>query len=490
MKVFATPAIAPPNPHESIADLLLERRNRDPAAAIIEVKEADGWRPVSVHEFVVSVEALAKGLMAAGIEHGDRVGIMARTSPEWTRLDYALWFIGAAGTPIYETSSPAQARWIVEDGGLKAVVCETRDHAEILASFHKGPLWVIDDAALTDLAEKGRSVSDAALATRREAVQGDDLAALIYTSGTTGRPKGVELTHLNFTTAARNAYAALSWIVEPGSRSFLFLPLAHVFARVINVIALHSPAVMAYLPDTKTLIQDLASFRPTFLLVVPRVLEKVYNAAEASTGGGLKLKLFRWAAKVAIVSSRELDSRGGFTPVRRVQHAVARRLVFRKLTKMLGGQLVYAVSGGAPLGERLGHFFRGIGLSVYEGYGLTETSAPTAVNRQRVNKIGTVGQPLPGQTVAQADDGEILCQGFHVFRGYRNDPAATAAALAGGWFHTGDVGSLDDDGYVTITGRRKELIVTASGKNVAPAILEDRLRGHPLVSQVVVVGDQ
>jgi long-chain acyl-CoA synthetase len=445
---------------------------------------------MSVHDFLGSVEALAKGLIAAGIGHGDRVGIMARTSAEWTQFDYALWFIGAAGVPIYETSSADQARWIVEDGGLAAVVCETADHAEIVRAVYQGPLWILDDAAIPALVEKGQTVSDAVLAGRREAVRGDDLAALIYTSGTTGRPKGVELTHLNFTTAARNASAALDWICHPGSRTILFLPLAHVFARVINVIALFAGSIVAYSPDTKTLIKDFSSFRPTFLLVVPRVLEKVYNAAEASTGGGVKLKLFRWAAKVAIVSSRERDSRGGFTPARRVQYAIAKQLVFRKLTKMMGGQLLYAVSGGAPLGERLGHFFRGIGLTVYEGYGLTETSAPTAVNRQKVNKIGTVGPPLPGQTVAVAEDGEILSKGFHIFRGYRNDPDATAAALADGWFHTGDIGSLDENGYLTITGRRKELIVTASGKNVVPATLEDRLRGHPLVSQVVVVGDQ
>ncbi|MDR1441343.1 MAG: AMP-dependent synthetase/ligase [Bifidobacteriaceae bacterium] len=489
MKLSSTPALIPPDPEESIADLLLERLHRDPAAPIIEVSEGGTWRPVSAHDFTAGVESIAKGLIAAGIEHGDRVGIMARTSPEWTQLDYALWFIGAVSVPIYETSSPSQAEWIIRDGALSGIVCETEAHAEVVSPAHDGRLWVLERGAWSALMESGKAVPDAVLAARREAVRGEDIATLIYTSGTTGRPKGVELTHLNFTTAARNTALALEWIVRPGSRSILFLPLAHVFARVINVIALFSPAVMAYLPDTRTLIKDLAAFRPTFLLVVPRVLEKVYNAAEASTGGGVKLKLFRWAAKVAIVSSREQDSRGGLTTVRRIQYAIAKRLVFRKLTKMMGGQLVYAVSGGAPLGERLGHFFRGIGLTIYEGYGLTETSAPTSVNRQKVNKIGTVGLPLPGQTVAIAEDGEVLSQGFHIFRGYHGNPEATAEALRDGWFHTGDIGSLDSDGYLTITGRRKELIVTAGGKNVVPAALEDRLRGHPLVSQVVVVGD-
>jgi long-chain acyl-CoA synthetase len=490
VEVSSTPAIYPGDPSESIADLLLERVARDPGAAIIEVPGPSGWAPLSAAEFADSVAALAKGFIAAGVAHGDTYGIMGRTSERWTRVDYALWSIGAAGVPIYETSSAAQAEWIVRDSGMVGAVAESAAHAAVLrASLGAEPL-VMDDGALEALVARGASVPDGVLAARRAAVRGDDLATVIYTSGTTGRPKGVELTHLNFTTAARNTSEALSFICYPGSRTLLFLPLAHVFARVINVIALFSHAVLGYSPDTKNLVADLAAFRPTFLLVVPRVLEKVYNAAEASTGGGLKLRLFRWAARIAIVSSRERDSRGGFTPSRRLQHAVARRLVYAKLMRMMGGRLTQAVSGGAPLGERLGHFFRGIGLTVYEGYGLTETSAPCAVNREgAANKMGTVGTPLPGQAVAVADDGEILAQGFHIFRGYRNDPAATAAAFADGWFKTGDVGSLDEAGRVSITARRKELIVTAAGKNVAPAVLEDRLRGHPLVSQVVVVGE-
>ncbi|MDR3359630.1 MAG: long-chain fatty acid--CoA ligase [Bifidobacteriaceae bacterium] len=489
MRVSTTPAVHPANPEESIADLLLERRDRDPDAPMIEVADGSDWRPVTAAEFTAQVEALAKGFIAAGVKHGDAVGIMGRTSLRWTLVDYALWSVGAAGVPVYETSSELQAEWIVRDSAMVAAVVETTAHAEVLRPSLKGEIHVMDDAALERLAERGAQVSDAELESRRSAVRGDDLATVIYTSGTTGRPKGVELTHLNFTTAARNATTTLWFICGPGSRGLLFLPLAHVFARVINVIALFSPTVMGYAPDTRRLIGDLASFRPTFLLVVPRVLEKVYNAAEASTSGGFKLRLFRWAAKVAIVSSRELDSRGGWTPVRRLQRLLAGRLVYRKLTKMMGGRLIHAVSGGAPLGERLGHFFRGIGLTVYEGYGLTETTAPTAVGREEMNKIGTVGRPLPGQSVAIADDGEILVQGFHVFKAYRNNPAATAEVLTDGWFHTGDIGSLDEDGCLTVTARRKELIVTAGGKNVAPAQLEDRLRGHPLVSQVVVVGE-
>jgi long-chain acyl-CoA synthetase len=490
VKVSSTPPIHPANPDESISDLLAERVARDPAAAILEIQGPSGWEPRSAGDFAAAVAALAKGFIAAGVAHGDTYGIMGRTSEQWTRVDYALWSIGAAGVPVYETSSPTQAEWIVQDSGMVGAVAETAAHAAVLRPSLGAEPLVMEDGALDWLVALGASVPDAVFQARRSAVCGEDLATVIYTSGTTGRPKGVELTHLNFTTAARNAAAALSFICGDGSRCLLFLPLAHVFARVINVIALHAATVMGYAPDTKNLIADLGAFRPTFLLVVPRVLEKVYNAAEASTGGGVKLRLFRWAAKIAIVSSREQDSRGGFTPARRVQHGVARRLVYRKLTRMMGGRLTQAVSGGAPLGERLGHFFRGIGLTVYEGYGLTETSAPTSVNRAgTANKIGTVGTPLPGQTVAIADDGEILAKGFHIFRGYRGNPAATAETFADGWFKTGDIGSLDEAGRLSITARRKELIVTAAGKNVAPAILEDRLRGHPLVSQVVVVGD-
>jgi long-chain acyl-CoA synthetase len=490
VKVSTVAAIHPANPEESISDLLLGRRDRDPAAPMMEVRGEDGWTPVSAGAFTAQVEALAKGFMAAGVRHGDTYGIMGRTSERWTLVDYALWHIGAVGVPIYETSSVAQAEWIVQDSGMTGAVAETAAHAEVLRPSLRGEIHVMDEGALERLVELGKPVSDADLAARRAAVRGEDLATVIYTSGTTGRPKGVELTHLNFTTAARNAATTLWFICGDGARCLLFLPMAHVFARVINVIALHAATVVAYAPDTKQLMRDLATFKPTFILVVPRVLEKVYNAAEASAGGGMKLRIFRWAAKVAIVSSRERDSRGGFTAVRRVQHGIARRLVYRKLTRMMGGQLDKAVSGGAPLGERLGHFFRGIGLTVYEGYGLTETTAPTAVNREALNKIGTVGLPLPSQTVAIADDGEVLVRGTHVFRSYRNDPAATAEVFQDGWFRTGDIGALDEDGYLSITARRKELIVTGSGKNVAPALLEDRLRGHPLVSQVVVVGDK
>ncbi|MDR1824184.1 MAG: AMP-dependent synthetase/ligase [Bifidobacteriaceae bacterium] len=492
MKQYSHPAVYETDPALNITDLMLARRDKNPAATMMEEQTEPGhWEPVSAGEVIERVQRIAKGLMALGVGHGDTVGIMGRTSIEWTLIDLALFYIGGAGVPIYETSSDEQAAWIVADSGMVAAVAELDRHADVIRAVPgwDKPLWLLQDGGLDQIMALGESVSDDALEARRVAVKGDDLAAIIYTSGTTGRPKGVELTHTNFVTSARNAVVELFHICGTGSRCLLFLPMAHVFARMINVIALSSPSVLGYAPSIATLTDDLQSFQPTYLLVVPRVLEKVYNSAEQKAGHGAKLKIFRWAAKVAIISSRELDSRGGLTPVRKVQYAIARQLVYKKLTKTMGGRLTQAVSGGAPLGERLAHFFRGIGLTVYEGYGLTETTAPTAVNPERPNKIGTVGRPLPGQSVAVADDGEILAKGPHIFRGYRGNPEATAQAIEDGWFHTGDVGTLDDDGFVTITGRRKEIIVTASGKNVAPAILEDRLRGHPLVSQVVVVGD-
>ena len=455
-------------------------------------KGDSGWVTVTGKEFLERVSQVAKGLMAAGIEAGDTVGIMGRTSFDWTVCDVAVWLIGAVTVPIYQTSSVDQAAWIVQDTALKAAIVELDQNAQVMAGIGDfgGQVWVMAHGDLDQLAEQGKRVDQADFDARCGAVCGADLATIIYTSGTTGQPKGVELTHLNFVTLARNTVVELWWICEPGSRFLMFLPLAHVFARMINVILLASPAVTAYSPDTSELVADLQAFKPTSMLVVPRVLEKVYNSAEASTGGGFKRKLFRLAAKVAVAYSREQDSPHGHRFFRKAQHRVFTALVYSKLTRTMGGALVDAVSGGAPLGARLGHFYRGIGINIYEGYGLTETTAPTAVNREWCNKVGTVGPPLPGQTVAVADDGEILVQGPHVFARYRNNPEATAEALQDGWFHTGDIGWLDADGYLSITGRRKELIVTASGKNVAPAVLEDRLRGHPLVSQVVVVGDK
>ncbi|MFD1507692.1 AMP-binding protein [Georgenia yuyongxinii] len=498
MDEFRVPRRVEVDPGRSITDYLVDHAKQRPTAVLYEEKVDGAWVRHDAAWTLARVEAVAKGLIAAGVQRGDRVGIMSRTRLEWTLLDLAAWHAGAVPVPIYESSSPEQAQWILADSGAMAVVVETAENAAVVEQARSEDgglptlqhLWQIDDGALDSLAELGSAVPDAELEARHTSVGMDDLATIIYTSGTTGRPKGAELTHGNFVNVSLEAIEAIKEVFEqPGSRSLLFLPLAHVFARFVEVLVLLSGRPLGHTADAKQAVADFATFRPTFILSVPRVWEKVYNASEQKTGGGLKLKIFRWAAKVAITWSRSLDT-GGPGAILKAQHRLADKLVLSKLRAALGGQATYAVSGGAPLGERLGHFYRGVGLRVLEGYGLTETTAPTNVVRPERIKIGTVGPPLPGTAVRIAEDGEILVQGVPVFRGYHNDPEATAACLRDGWFHTGDIGSMDEDGYLRITGRKKEIIVTAGGKNVAPAPLEDSIRAHPLVSQCVVVGDQ
>ncbi|WP_199423881.1 AMP-dependent synthetase/ligase [Actinotalea solisilvae] len=497
MREFTSPSLVTLDPSMSIPGLLAARLERSPGGTLVERKQGLGgtWTPVSTRAFVDQVTAVAKGLVARGVEVGDRVSIMSRTRYEWTLLDFAVWAAGAVPVPVYETSSAEQIRWILSDADVRLAVVETTAHAAATESVRDGlprlgDVLVIDEGGLETLRAEGEHVLDEEVE-RRSAVAGTaDLATIIYTSGTTGNPKGVELTHGNFVALALEGVAGLADVVaKPTSRTLLFMPLAHVFARYIQVMCIPSGAVMGHTPDTKNLLADLRTFRPTFILSVPRVFEKVYNSAEQKAAGGVKLRLFRWAARTSIEYSRALDGTGAPSAALKAQHALADRLVLHKLRAALGGNAEYAVSGGAPLGERLGHFYRGIGLRVLEGYGLTETTAPTAVNLPERTKIGTVGPPFPGTAARIADDGEIEISGPHVFRGYHGNPDATAAALVDGWFRTGDLGSLDEDGFLTITGRKKEIIVTAGGKNVAPAVLEDRLRAHPLVSQVVVVGD-
>ncbi|WP_182113519.1 MULTISPECIES: long-chain fatty acid--CoA ligase [unclassified Actinotalea] len=498
MRESASPSLADVDPTTSISDLLAERLERSPDTALVERKQGLGgtWTPVTTRAFADQVTALALGLLARGVGVGDRVSIMSRTRYEWMLLDFAVWAVGAVPVPVYETSSAEQIRWILSDAGVRLAVVETTAHAAATESV-RGTLpalegvLVIDEGGLEALREEGRAGDEAEVARRTAATVGDDVATIIYTSGTTGSPKGVELTHANFVALTREGVVGLGDVVsKPGTRTLLFMPLAHVFARFIQVMSVASGAVVGHTPDTKNLLADLAAFRPTYVLSVPRVFEKVYNSSEQKAGTGVKLKAFRWAARTAIVYSRALDAPGGPGARLKAQHALADRLVLGKVRAALGGAAEYAVSGGAPLGERLGHFYRGVGVRVLEGYGLTETTAPTAVNRPDRTVIGTVGPPMPGTAIRIADDGEIELSGPHIFRGYHGNPEATAAALVDGWFRTGDLGSLDDHGHLTITGRKKEIIVTAAGKNVAPALLEDRLRAHPLVSQVVVVGDK
>ncbi|WP_413450690.1 AMP-dependent synthetase/ligase [Georgenia phoenicis] len=496
----STPGVGRIEPHMSLPWVLADRLARDPADTIFERKSSLGTRfvPVSVQTFAEEVTAVAKGLIGLGVEAGDRVAIMAHTSYEWTLLDFAAWSAGAVPVPIYETSSAEQAEWIVSNSGARVVFAETRAMAALLQPLlerldHLEHILVLDENAVETVIGHGVDVPAERVTERSEATDLSSLATIIYTSGTTGRPKGVELTHGNFVSLVVNGSddPNFSGVVRGSDkRTLLFMPLAHVFARFVEVLCVYSGATMGHVPDAKNLVADLDAFKPTFLLAVPRVFEKVYNSADAKAGSGAKQRIFRWGAKVAITYSRALEADGGPSAALKAQRALADRLVYGKIRAAMGGNLDWAISGGGPLGERLGHFFRGIGVGVLEGYGLTEVGAPTTVNRPGLTKIGTVGPPYPGTRVAIAEDGQVLVKGDHVFRGYHDNPEATAQAFTeDGWFVTGDLGQLDADGYLRITGRKKEIIVTAGGKNVAPAVLEDRLRGHPLVSQVVVVGD-
>ncbi|MBD7917111.1 AMP-binding protein [Cellulomonas sp. Sa3CUA2] len=491
-----SPLLIEVDPSDNLNDLLAARVRSTPDRVLVE-RHADGqWLPLTAREYDAEIVAAARGLVAKGVQPGDRVGIMSRTRYEWSLLDWATWAVGAVPVPLYETSSAEQVAWILTDADVSVLFVETPTHAELVAEVRdQAPtlrdVLVIDDGAVADLVTAGAGVDEAEIARRRGLAARDDLATVIYTSGTTGRPKGVELTHGNFSALTTNAVEKLNVVVStPGARTMLFMPLAHVFARFVHVLTIPAGAVLGHWPDTKTLVEGIGSFRPTFILSVPRVFEKVYNSAEQKAAAGGKGAIFQRAAKTSIVYSRALDTPSGPSPWLRLQHKVADVLVLSKLRKVLGGQVEWAISGGAPLGERLGHFYRGVGLKVLEGYGLTETTAPATVNLPERTKIGTVGPALPGTSLRLAADGEIEIKGIQVFRGYHGNPEATAESMHDGWFRTGDLGSIDEDGFLRITGRKKEIIVTAGGKNVAPSVLEDRLRGHPLVSQVVVVGDQ
>ncbi|MEH1168391.1 AMP-binding protein [Micromonospora sp. CPCC 205539] len=454
------------------------------------------WAEVTCRQFRDEVVAVAGGLIAAGVQPGARVALMSRTRYEWTLLDYAIWAAGAVTVPIYETSSAEQAAWILADSGAVALVVETEAHATLIASVRDRlpeleQVWQIEVGGVDELVAAGAAIEATEVELRRKAVHAGDLATIVYTSGTTGRPKGCALTHRNLYADIANAVPVLPNLFNEGAATLLFLPLAHVFARLIQIGVVQARATMAHCPDTKNLVAELQEFRPTFVLSVPRVFEKVYNAAKQKAEADGKGGIFARAEQVAVAYSEALETPRGPGLALRAQHAVFDRLVYVKLRAALGGRCRDAVSGGAPLGARLGHFFRGIGVTVLEGYGLTETSAAAAANLPAGTRIGTVGRPLPGVTVRIDDDGEILISGDPVFQGYWNNEAATAEALtADGWFRTGDLGQLDADGYLSITGRKKELIVTAGGKNVAPAVLEDVIRAHPLISQCVVVGDR
>ena len=495
MQEHVAPPLVAPTTEGSLADLPARNAERHPDNIAFSRKEGGRWVDVTAREFEADVRAVAKGLVAAGVAPGDRVAIMCKTRYEWTLTDFAIWTAGAVTVPIYETSSAEQVAWILQDSGCRAIVLETPSHAATVGDVRDQlpgleHVWQVDAGAVAELKAAGASVTDEQLAQATAGVDRTSTATIIYTSGTTGRPKGVQLTHDNFMALADNAMAKLHTVVRAeGASTLLFLPLAHVFARFIQVLCVAAEATMGHSADIKNLLDDFAAFKPTFILSVPRVFEKIYNSSEAKATAEGKGKIFVTAAETAIAWSTAQDT-GGAGLGLKVRHAVFDRLVYGKLRAAMGGRVMYAVSGGAPLGTRLGHFFRGIGVTVLEGYGLTETTAPATVNVPDRVKIGTVGPPLPGVGIRIADDGEILIRGNNIFAAYHNNDDATRAAMEDGWFHTGDLGELDEDGYLRITGRKKEILVTAGGKNVAPAVLEDRLRAHPLVSQCIVVGDQ
>ncbi|SHL85732.1 AMP-dependent synthetase/ligase [Actinacidiphila paucisporea] len=496
MREFSLPALYEVPADGNLTDLIRRNAAQHPDTAVIGRKDSAGhWQDVTATRFLAEVRAAARGLIAEGVQPGDRVALMSRTRYEWTLLDFAVWCAGAVTVPVYETSSASQLEWILADSGAVAVVVESDPHERAVESVRERlpqlkHVWRIDTGAVDALVAAGGDISDAVLDERGGAANADSPATIVYTSGTTGRPKGCVLSHRSFFAECGNVLERLAPLFRTGDSSvLLFLPLAHVFGRLIEVAAVMAPVRLGHVPDIKHLTDDLQGFRPTLILGVPRVFEKVYNTARATAQAGGKGKVFDKAAATAIDYSRALDTPGGPSVRLRLTHKVFDRLVYAKLRAVLGGRATHAVSGGAPLGERLGHFYRGIGFTVLEGYGLTESCAATAFNPWDRTKIGTVGQPLPGSTVRIADDGEVLLYGEHLFTGYWNNEAATAEAMADGWFHTGDIGALDEDGYLTITGRKKEILVTAGGKNVAPAVIEDRIRADALVAECMVVGD-
>jgi long-chain acyl-CoA synthetase len=493
MNEITIPALVPAATEGNLTNLIAERAWFEPERITMSRPLGDGWQPLTAREVEADIRAAAKGLIAAGVQAGDRVAIMARTRYEWTILDFASWFAGAVVVPIYETSSPEQVDWILNDSGAVALIVETPALRELVTPVlpsHTRHIWTMTDDVLDVLRNAGAHISDGEIDNRRKTLSPDSLATLIYTSGTTGKPKGVQLTHGNFLAECGNVVqGAADLFLKPGGSTLLFLPVAHVFGRMVQIGAITAGLHLAHCADVQArLLPDLASFKPTFVLAVPRIFEKVYNGAEAKAEAAGKGKIFRKGAEIAIAYSENLDAKK-FKPALALKHKLFDVLLYSKIRHTLGGRVEAAISGGAPLGARLGHFYRGAGITILEGYGLTETTAGATLNLSSALHIGSVGKPIPGTSVKIAEDGEVLIGGPIVMRGYWQNDGANQEAFDGKWFKSGDLGRLDDEGFLYITGRKKELIVTAGGKNVAPAVLEDRLRAHPLVSQCMVVGD-
>lgn len=496
MREFSVPASFRVDDHDNVVTAVFAHEREDPDYVIFQRLIDDTWTDVTCAQAASQIRSAAKGLIAEGVQPGDRVAILSATRFEWAILDFAILAIGALTVPIYETSSAEQVRWVLQDSGAVLAFAETDEHTALAQEVRADlpdlrRIVTIDGAqekALEVLTESGSGTDDKAVTARLEAVRTSDPATLIYTSGTTGRPKGCQLTHSNLVYETRGAAAVMPSLLKEGERLLVFLPLAHVLARVVTIMAYQTKVTVGFTSDVKNLVPMLGVFKPTLVVSVPRVFEKVYNTAEQNAQNDGKGKIFAVAAQTAIKWSETQDS-GRRGLVLRAKHAVFDRLVYARMRAALGGVCSASISGGAPLGARLCHFYRGIGINIYEGYGLTETSAAITLNQVEAIKVGTVGKLLPGNSMRLSDEGELQVRGGVVFDGYWHNQEATDDNMADGWFRTGDLGAVDDDGFLTITGRMKELIVTAGGKNVAPAVLEDQLRSHPLISQAMVVGD-
>ena len=496
MRELSVPASFTVGEHDTVVSSVFSHEADDPDHVIVQRLVDEAWSDVTCAEVAQQVRSAASGLIAEGVQPGDRVAILSATRYEWAILDFAILAIGAVTVPIYETSSVEQVRFVLSDSGAVAAFAETDEHFqkieelknELPALRHVYRIDGTGDRALDALTEAGKDTDAGAVEARLNAIKSADVATLVYTSGTTGRPKGCQLTHSNLLYEMRGAKACFPALLDKGEKLLVFLPLAHVLARAITICAFSNKVTLGFTSDVKNLVPILGVFKPTLVVSVPRVFEKVYNTAEQNAHDGGKDKIFAMAAATAIAWS-EAQSSGGPGLLLKAKHALFDRLVYGKLRAALGGNCHAAISGGAPLGARLGHFYRGVGVTIYEGYGLTETSAAITVNRVNEVKVGSVGKLLPGNDMRLDDDGELLVSGGVVFDGYWHNDAETAAVFTDDWFHTGDLGAIDEDGYLTIVGRKKEIIVTAGGKNVAPALLEDRLRAHPLISQAMVVGD-
>jgi len=493
MNEITIPSIIPSAVAGNLTNLIAERAWFEPERVVVSRPLGDGWQAVTAKEYEAEIRSVAKGLIASGISIGDRVAIMAKTRYEWTVLDFAIWFAGAVPVPIYETSSAEQVDWILTDSASVAIIVETPALVDLVKPIMPATcknIWNITDNALATLINAGKSITDDEISKRREALKPETLATLIYTSGTTGKPKGVHLTHGNFLSECGNVVnGASDLFLKPGGSTLLFLPVAHVFGRMVQIGAITAGLHLAHCSDITKLPADLGTFKPTFVLAVPRIFEKIFNGAEAKAEAAGKGKIFHKAVEVAVAYSIAMDTKR-ISPLLKLQHGLFDKLVYSKIRAGLGGRVEAAISGGAPLGERLGHFYRGAGIRVLEGYGLTETTAGATLNLSWAHKVGSVGKPIPGTTIKIADDGEVLIKGPIVMKGYWQNDAANAEVFTNdNYFRSGDLGKLDEEGYLYITGRKKELIVTAGGKNVAPAVLEDRLRANPLISQCMVVGD-